>query len=162
MPTAQYTALANVTLGSTASTVTFSSINQTYRDLLLVTTAIGSVSTNLNGRLNNDTGSAYHFVSAGGNGSTTLSQSGGPGTAFLWNDRSLLTTTTPLTTIINFMDYSVTDKHKTVLVRSGNSANGVSMLVNRWESTSAITTILIYPGSGSFAIGSSFALYGVK
>jgi len=63
------------------------------------------------------------------------------------------------------MDYSATDKHKTVLVKRGVSdATGysVGMEAGRWASTSAITSINIFDQSGdTFDAGSSFALYGV-
>jgi hypothetical protein len=45
MPTPTYTPLATVTLGSSASSVTFSSIPGTYRDLILIFDGTGSGTT---------------------------------------------------------------------------------------------------------------------
>jgi hypothetical protein len=63
--------------------------------------------------------------------------------------------------ILQVMDYSATDKHKTSLVRSGESVDGTEAWVSRWPSTSAINSILLYTGSNSFTAGSTFALYGI-
>jgi hypothetical protein len=57
-----YTALANVTLGSSAASVTFSSISQSYRDLVLVITATTSAVDNAFIRFNSDSGSNYNIV----------------------------------------------------------------------------------------------------
>lgn len=62
--------------------------------------------------------------------------------------------------IVNFMDYSATDKHKTVLVRANANGAGVEASANRWASTNAITSIKVFYGY-NFSIGSTFALYGI-
>jgi hypothetical protein len=60
------------------------------------------------------------------------------------------------------MDYSATDKHKTVLARHNNSAGEVSMSAGRWASNTAINSIsLKVLPSGSFNSGATFSLYGV-
>jgi len=162
MPTPTYTPLANITLGSSAASVSFSSISQAYRDLVLVMDAkSASVRTATLTRFNGDTGSNYSHVSAEGDGSSTNSGSG-TGT-FLWLDKiNLLTSTQSQLTTFSIMDYSATDKHKTALFRSNNSSLGTEMLAGRWASTSAVSTILLYGSGGvSFAAGSSFALYGI-
>jgi hypothetical protein len=68
--------------------------------------------------------------------------------------------------IIQVMDYSATDKHKTVLVRANTNAPSVSGVVyasaGRWASTSAVTSLVLLPEVGpNFAIGSTFNLFGV-
>jgi hypothetical protein len=61
MPTSTYTALANLTLGTAASSITFSNIPATYRDLILITSARSSTTaTGVDAiflRYNSDTGS---------------------------------------------------------------------------------------------------------
>jgi hypothetical protein len=59
------------------------------------------------------------------------------------------------------MDYSATDKHKTVLVRSNAASTGVEAIAQRWASTAAITSILVFPSTGSWAAGGTFSLYGI-
>jgi hypothetical protein len=71
MPTPTYTPLATVTLASTASSVTFSSIPATYRDLVVVHNNFGTVNNdaNSNFRFNGDSGSNYSRVYAFWSGS---------------------------------------------------------------------------------------------
>jgi len=158
-----YTALANVTLGSTASSVTFSSIAGSYRDLVLVTNIIGATAGDsvLKINLNSDTASNYSFVSMGGNGSTASSTTGTQ--AYMRaNITALFSSANQMMTVSNFQDYSVTDKHKTVLHRADSANNGTVAIAGRWASTSAITTIALTSTDSSFAAGSTFALYGVS
>lgn len=159
MPTPTYTPLANITLGSTAATVTFSSISQSYRDLVLVFSVNAAAQmTYVLARLNSDSGSNYSFVQAygysGGAASDTNTLTG----------VNLAYHATPLTEMFvtaNFMDYSVTDKHKTVLVRTTKADQETSMKAVRWANTAAITSIALSPTASSFAAGSTFALYGI-
>ena len=61
------------------------------------------------------------------------------------------------------MDYSATDKHKTMLSRGGSSSFGVGMNAGRWANTSAVTSVLVIGQSGlDFAAGSTFYLYGIE
>jgi len=74
MPTPTYTPLATVTLGSTAASVTFSSIPATYRDLILIITAQRTGSpVNVGMRFNGDSGSNYSSVFMTGTGSSAIS-----------------------------------------------------------------------------------------
>jgi len=152
MPTSTYTALATVTLGGTASSVTFSSIPATYRDLILVGTgtisgAVGSI------RFNADTGSNYTRVGMLGNGSSTSSFADTSAEVFLNNS--------PMTGILQIMDYSATDKHKTYLHRDNNASSLVVAQAGRWANTAAITTVGIVAVGGTFSAGVTFALYGI-
>jgi hypothetical protein len=124
-----------------------------------------ATSTNSNNimRLNGETSNIYTGVYATGNGSTATS---GTYTAtFIGTDSSAFTTTTVGETnhIINIMDYSATDKHKTVLIRANRAGGAVDMIAARYPSTAAVTTILLRPNNTDFtwSIGSSFALYGI-
>jgi hypothetical protein len=63
------------------------------------------------------------------------------------------------------MDYSTTDKHKSVLVRENTAGSSTTLVVakaGRWANTSAITSIYLFVSGGySFATGTTVALYGV-
>lgn len=160
MPTPTYTPLANITLGSSAASVTFSSISQAYRDLVLV---CNHSNTGQNGhqlRMNNDSGTNYPQVYALGNGSTASS---GTYTGDGLDVTYFGTANTFDVTTIQLMDYSVTDKHKSAVWRSNNTAanTGAGMYAGRWANTAAITTLTIRAIAGSIAAGSSFALYGI-
>jgi hypothetical protein len=156
MPTPTYTALANITLGSSASSVTFSSIPATYRDLVVVvdgTISAGGgelVFVNFNG---DTTSGNYSAVTAVGDGSAASSGTSPRRFGLHYPARS--------STIASIMDYSATDKHKTYLSRSGSAANALEMDAGRWANTAAITSVKILVDANAFASGTSFALYGI-
>ena len=159
MPTPTYTALANITLGSSASSVTFSSIPATYRDLILVSDYAASGVSYLQLQINSDTGTNYSFV--------TMYTDPAVISASNTYDRFYLTTNTiqsgaRIASVAQIMDYSATDKHKTVLSRQNfTRATGTQVVeaqASRWASTSAITSLQV---SGGFSSGATFALYGI-
>ena len=159
MPTPTYTALANTTLGSTATSVTFSSIPGTYRDLVVIFSGKSGTTTATDFRINvNNAGSSTQRVFLFGGGST-------PGSGTDSNsDIGQLAASTANTTdmIIQIMDSSATDKHKTILTRE--SRNGVTTVVStvtRWINTAAVTSIVFTVPSQSIGAGSTFALYGI-
>lgn len=164
MPTPTYTPLANITLGSTSSTVTFSSISQLYRDLVLVVMPIGSTASNFLVQVNGDTTNAnYSVVNMRGNGfgASSGTTSGYPG----WNVAfsSSVLTTAGHNTRLEIMDYSATDKHKTALIRTNNTPLGeaTEAEAGRWANTAAITSLTCVTQGSSFVAGSTFALYGI-
>ncbi len=151
--------LATTTLASSSATVTFSSISQSYRDLVIVSNAFQTGGTSdIWVRYNGDTGNNYSRVYMGGSGSG----SGYSGTnQDVVNYVAYATTTNENTHLIHIMDYS-TDKHKTNLSRTNTPSNSVSAYAGRWASTAAITSILFGTNGGNFAAGSTFSLYGVS
>lgn len=162
MGTPTYTALANITLGSSAASVTFSSISQAYRDLVLVQQAkVTSGTDSFRLSINSDNGANYNSVrmdgSTSGVSSTNTLNATGP--TYMTSQDSL-SSTNPDLTIIHFMDYSATDKHKTFLARIDQSSAVTQASAHRWASTSAITTIRL-TSNGSFAAGSTFELFGI-
>lgn len=160
MPTPTYTPLANITLGSSAASVTFSSISQLYRDLVLVYNGNLSADAYFWLRFNGDTGSNYNLVTAVGDGSSTSSSAD---TNNGWLAVGLYVGSPSSKSIMrmNFMDYSATDKHKSSLIRYETITGGTSMMAGRWASTSAITSILIQAQTTTFVAGTTMALYGV-
>jgi hypothetical protein len=157
MPTPTYTPLANVTLGTATASVTFSSIPATYRDLILVINTTGNTGAGFYFQFNGDTGSNYSYVYA-------LGESAGASSAVVTATEGRMgNIETGLGVhILNIMDYSATDKHKTVLVRSDNApANRTWMFANRWASTSAITSVRIFPFGATMSSGATLSLYGI-
>lgn len=165
MPTTTYTPLANITLGSSASSITFSSISQIYRDLVLVVS--GTVTVNVSShyiKFNSDSGANYSRIWISGNGTGASSSMASAQTALYPSGDARFDTTSVGMVTINVMDYSVTDKHKSVLARNGNASGanpGTDAIAGRWASTSAITTIQVGVLSNNFATGTTFALYGI-
>jgi hypothetical protein len=158
--TATYTPLANVTLGAAASSVTFSSIPATYRDLILVIDTTTSVTTGLVQLELNASTSDYSFVYMSGNGSTTASGAS-TGNTFMRLNLPARTNATMSNFIVNLLDASATNKHKTVISRFNNASTGTEAFANRWGNTAAITSTRVFLPSGNFNSGSTFALYGI-
>lgn len=157
------TPLANITLGSAASSVTFSSITGTYRDLMIVAQFGHSVSgQGLRMRMNSDTGSNYAYVEMYGDGSGTGSVSNGALSFIPLTAYGPLASTPIVNSITQIFDWNQTDKHKTLLTRRDEAGYMTEAISSRWASTSAITSLLIYPASGNIVAGSTFALYGVS
>jgi hypothetical protein len=157
MPTPTYTPLATVTLGTTASSVTFSNIPATYRDLIVIFNGTGTASSNLIYRINGDTGGNYNRVQMQGNGSTTASAVGSNETeSYAVGIGSVRTMAR-----IELLDYSATNKHKTSLARGDDTSGLVIARANRWANTAAITSIACIAAGTTFATGSTLSLYGV-
>jgi len=159
MATNTYVPLANVTLGSTATSVTFSSISQSYKDLVLIINATSSPG--LRGvqvQFNDDTGSNYNYVYAyggdGGNFSGSSNTTAIP-VGVIGSDFDNIGT-------VNLLDYSTTNKHKSALIHRATTSWGVDIVSGRWANTAAVTKIKLFTdGSLAFSSGSSFALYGI-
>ena len=164
MPTPTYTPLANITLGSSAASVTFSSISQAYRDLVLVYEGRNTfANSGIVVRLNGDSASNYTWVVAYGDGSITGSGSG-TDTSLILSAGAASSTTVNANFIMNIMDYSATNKHKSVLSRENQitaTYPDTSMYAQRWASTSAVTSISLSYQGGNIVAGSTLALYGI-
>jgi hypothetical protein len=157
MATPTYIPLATQTLSSTATSVTFSSIPATYRDLVLV---LGSfqlpAATNIWCRVNGDGSSSYSYVYAFGTSSAATSSTNGFLIGGLAQGASMNTI------ITQFMDYSATDKHKTVLSRPTEDLQQAAMIAGRWPQNTAINSLTIRVVANSMAIGSTLSLYGIE
>jgi hypothetical protein len=157
MPTPTYTPLATVTLGSSASSVTFSSIPATYRDLVLVMNAsITTGSQVVRIRYNGDTGSNYPYVYIYADGSSATS---GAGTSAFAEAGTI--STGPSVVISQIMDYSATDKHKSAITRTNIQGVNVLAWATRWANTAAITSIELTLTGSTYTAGSTFALYAI-
>jgi len=156
MPTPTYIPLQTITLGSAASSVTFASIPQTYRDLVLVVN--GTASTGLDNRIqfNGDTASNYSEVRMYGVGTA------GSDTTAGGNIRIGDLYSTQSNNIVQVMDYSATEKHKTILSRGNSATNSTIAIAGRWASTSTITSINVFVATGNYVSGSTFSLYGIE
>ena len=165
MPTNTYRALATVTLGGSDSEIIFGSIPGSYRDLILVCQARGTITTftNVQIQFNSDTAGNYSTVAMYGTGSATGTYYETTTNITLEQIARSSDTSGAFTPIVaQIMDYSATDKHKSVLTRNSSFLSGnAAAMVSKWASTSAITSVRLFPFAGSFATGSTFSLYGI-
>ena len=162
-----YTPIATTTLSSAAASVTFSSISNSYTDLVLVASNVtASVSSNnIYIRFNSDTGTNYSYTILTGNGSiTTSARVSNANYNFFGGYNVGVDSTFPSIMTASIQNYSNATTNKTSLVRFGINASSTGetqAVVNLWRSTAAINTILIYPFTGNFLPGSTFTLYGI-
>ena len=168
--TATYDCIATTTLSSASNTVTFSSIPNTYTDLILVGNGYSASGDGDAVRLsfNSDTATNYSRTYLAGTGTGASSgRNSNQSIIFVGNAVGWDTTSTePAMFIAHLMNYSNTTTYKTVLIRDDAAAGtypGTEANVGLYRSTSAISAIEIKLGvTSQFAIGSTFALYGVK
>ena len=144
-----YTPLATQTLGSTTSSVTFSSISGAYTDLILVIIGeayFGSTNyINTGVQFNGDTASNYSTTRMYGDGSTTTSNrySNESNIRAGWMHAEPTANSSTSTLIYQINNYSNTTTYKTLLTRSNAPIDAVGANIGLWRSTSAITSILI-------------------
>lgn len=164
--------LATVAVTSATATVTFSDIPQTYEHLqirgIMRDARTGTVN-DMFVRFNSDTGSNYAAHKLNGDGSSatagalTTQTSAGDLTRFPTDSN---TPSVFGAMIMDILDYSNTNKYKTIRVLGGYDANGsgvVRFASGLWQSTSAVTSILIDSDGGvNWSQHSSFSLYGIK
>jgi len=164
--------IATTTLGSSQSTITFSSIPQNYEHLQLRAILRGTASNTSDGynaRFNSDTGANYnggHILY--GTGSAAGAFHVGASTTYMQPGDIVGASATAsifAAQVTDILDYSNTNKYKTVRNLYGFELNGsgtVALSSNLWMNTAAITTITLTTNSGSFATNTQFALYGIK
>jgi hypothetical protein len=152
-----YDLIATTTLAATGQP-SFANIPQTYRDLILLVdaqTTDSSIDVFL--RFNGDSGSNYTRVTMFGTGST----SGSNVQTTTYVPVSYPVNSARVAIQVSIMDYSATNKHKTLLSRSGQANSAVDAWAGRWANTAAITSFGMAPVSGNFQAGSTFSLYGI-
>ena len=168
---ATFEAIASTTLSSNTADVTFSSIPGTYEHLQLRMFVRGNRSANwqwIYAQFNSDTGSNYAYSRLYGANSTASA------------DKATAQTFAPLgfstsnnstancfgVSVVDILDYASTDKYTTIRSICGqdqNNTNGtVYLFSDLWLSTSAITSIRLYPVTDNWVAGSVFALYGLR
>lgn len=164
MPTT-YEPIATTTLGSAASSITFSSIPGTYTDLRLtfVGQASGTDYLNLFCQFNSDTGSNYSLTRLSGDGSSAASAQQSNQTRTAIANQSALRLTIPKFYTMDLFSYAGST-FKTMLCTGSEDENGAGTVVrsvNLWRSTSAVTSIYLFPSSANFATGTTATLYGI-
>lgn len=172
-----FESIATVMGNGSSTSLTFSSIPQTYASLqirgLSRNVSGNSGNSNLNIRFNSDSGSNYtrHFLR--GTGSAIGSYGDTGSTWAIVQDGDLSWTASSAfkaVSIIDIHDYTSTTRNKTVrsfagqnVNDTGDSGTAVALSSVLWINTAAITSITITSAGGSaFDSTSVFSLYGIK
>ena len=177
-PASSYESISTVTLGSSQSTISFTSIPSTYTHLQIrgfsrsnYPGTSGGIENYIRvGSGSVDTGNNYTQHYLAGNGS--IAYSGGVASqnkaAVGYSPRTSDLANTFGVYVCDILDYTNTNKYKTIRSLAGHNMNtstdgDVELWSGLWMSTSAINTIDIFPIPGyNFTQYSSFALYGIK
>ena len=167
-----YTLIASNTLSSSAASVTFSAIPNTYTDLVLKVSArtdAGGVNDYLNIRPNSDSTTIYSFTRLRGDGVSATSARGS-GEIKISVDAMATsggTTNTFGSIEVYFPNYTTTANKPIASFGASeqNAASGpqIGVYANLFRNTSAISSLFLYRENGSnFLSDSSFFLYGIK
>lgn len=151
------------------SSITFSNIPQTYQHLQIrgVARNTGTTNRSVSVQFNGDTTSSYAWHLLGGNGSSTavengVSQTNAQSFSQVYSNASANIFSA---FVMDILDYSSVSKNTTIRTigsREENGAGLVSIYSGLWNSTSAVTSIKLYPLSDSLAEYTTLSLYGVK
>jgi len=160
--------IAAITVGAGAGTsVTFSSIPQTYTDLLIKVSArsskggtnIDNFSIQLNGSTSN-----FVFRSLYGTGSSVGIDSGTNVYGALLGTAATATANTFGNAEAYILNYT-SSNYKSMSNENANENNATSALsnlnVSLWQDTTAVTSITIGAGGGNIEQYSTFTLYGI-
>lgn len=157
MATGTYELITTEVLSSPAASISLTGIDQSYRDLRLVTFSDTSTQAYFRVRINGDSASNYHGIRLYGNGVSAYSDS-------FANQNLIYGYDTLSTTVVtfDFFDYSTTDRKKPILASQRAIANGVFEWCWRWNNTSAITQIDVFEYStGNLPATFGFHLFGI-
>lgn len=161
---ATYEPIATTTLGSAASSITFSSIASTWTDLRVVFVGTSSTANACRIQFNSDTATNYSYTDLIGDGASATSSRSSNTTYITMTPASALSTTISSLLTMDIFSYAGST-YKTALINASedrNGSGGVGNQVGLWRSTSAINSILIYASSGNFATGTTATIYGIK
>lgn len=169
-----YESIATVTASGSASSMTISSIPQTYSHLRVIISArTASTGPRLDAYLqfNGDTSTNYSYrwmYNSGSNGpyansainASQLSSTYIPGSAVTSNVFGLF--------IIDIPDYASTNKYKTAGILTGwnnrgtTSENNMANVVGSWRNSTTGINSITFAQSGNFVSGSTMSIYGLK
>ena len=171
-PVGDYELIESQILGTTASSITFSSLAtyaSTYKHLQIRLTARDNLADNINvlfARLNGDTGTNYTSHLLRGNGSNVASFRSAA-TTYIEAGMTASNTTTAngfSSVVIDILDAFSSTKNTTTRSLSGlaSNANDVRITSGLFINTASITSITLGPVGASFVSGSRFSLYGIR
>jgi hypothetical protein len=160
-----YESIATQTANGSTIFFDFSSIPQTYTDLILVIGGSTGDSAPFV-RFNSDTSPLYSSTRLRGDGSSASSgrrvrADGAPNDTRL--EIGLGSSNEIVTNIFHIMSYSNTTTNKTVLCRANQASGAVTAQVGLYGSNSAINAIRVgNTNSNAFSSGTAISLYGIK
>lgn len=164
---ATYEPIATTTLISTTAIPVFTSIPQTYTDLVLISSGQAAITGDDFAVVyfNNDGGSNYTTTQLFTiNGSSAASSRTSSTTGIFSTPLNALSSGYSGTCALHIMNYSKTTTFKTVISRDNSQRSGLNtgIGIGLWRSTAAINSIYLRTVNGyGWASGSTLTLYGI-
>lgn len=162
-----YTLISATTLSSSASTVTLSSIPSTYTDLHLVCSLRSDYSSATNNAycyFNSSDGGTAKLIY--GNGSTVNNININYNESYIGGINAATSTSNTFTNFSLYIPNYLSSNYKSSSedsVTENNATQAFSFLAARaWEYTAAVTSITFRLQFSTYAVGSTFYLYGIK
>ena len=158
---ATYTPISSTTLGSAASSITFSSIPSTYTDLVVIMVFGQTTGDDIIMRFNGDSGNNYSSTRLAGNGTAASSSA----TTNYYGIQPRIGSNPPstITTIWreNIQNYANTTTYKTAIGRLDFASGQTETHVGLWRSTSAINSVTLMCQAQTWVAGTVATLYGI-
>jgi len=169
-----YKLIGSSTATTSVANIEFTSIPNTYTDLLLVASLriTNNSDPTIYLRINSDSGSNYKWRMLGADGSSTFSikqsdpASGNTYISGYYADSTSYTSSTFGNTSFYLPSYNSSDYKSCsvdTVMENNATANAMGFIGGLWENTSAITTLTLALGSSiNYAEHSTAYLYGIK
>jgi hypothetical protein len=170
-----FQSIATMTATGGETSLTFSSIPQTYKHLHIRgvyrdSSANSAQVAPIYIQFNTDTGANYNYQSGQAMANSTVSGENQTSQTWLRIAGAGMVSTSGYFggSIMDIQDYTSTVQKKSVRAISGGSANlttanyMTAISQGGWNSTAAINEMKIYSGNGNFLANTTFALYGIK
>jgi hypothetical protein len=154
------------TLASAVSSITFSSIPQTYTDLQVLFSARGTTGLGANVIIieYNGNGSSYNFIRLMGYGSGANSGSGANGQIAITQsvDETANTFSNNSLYIPNYTSANYKSLSGDSVNENNDTETYMTLNATLWSNTAAITSLKLTANGGNFVINSTFYLYGIS
>jgi hypothetical protein len=149
--------LQTITLSSTATSVTFNLIDQTYTDLRIVISGYTTVDDNtylqFNGSSSGYSTTALYTTGSSSTAFTSLNQTYVSGGGLATSDRGSM--------VWEIGQYANPAMNKSIISKTSNSGYW-QLRSHTWANIAPITSITVGVASGVYAVGTSFSLYGIR
>lgn len=164
-----YTKISTVTLSSSASSVTFSNIPQSYTHLRIVCSVRSDRSGAVNSYIElrpNEVAESMTIMALVGTGTTRYGQTESAAARYMGEINAASSTNFIYTqTEINLFHYT-SNQNKGILTNFAHENDGTpayaGFLYATWDGTSPITSFRLSDGLANFVSGTSFTIYGIK
>lgn len=154
-----YVALDKITVASATPSVTFTSIPQTYTDLVIIASGTASAGAYTKLYFNGVTTATYSWQNLYGTGSAVgATRTGSFNYIQCYYNYA---NSNPTLMEVNIFNYANTSMYKTILLPDYDAGYEVTAKAGTWQSTSAITSATLERVSGNWNVGTTFSLYGI-